>query len=94
MIAAEGILNIWWVWVCVALALGLLELFAPGAIFLGFGLAALAMAGVTALGLVSNPAALLALFAGLALVAWIILKFVFRRQSSGARVVTRDINEG
>ena len=36
---------------------------------------------------------LLALFAVLSLLAWIALKAVFRKQSSGARIVTHDINE-
>jgi hypothetical protein len=38
------------------------------------------------------PAAL-ALFTGLSLVAWIVLKRVFKSQSSGARRVTHDIND-
>ncbi|EEB86435.1 conserved hypothetical protein [Roseobacter sp. GAI101] len=37
---------------------------------------------------------LLALFAGLSLLCWIILRIVFKRQSSGARIVERDINDG
>lgn len=86
-------LSLWWVWICIALALGVVELLAPGFIFLGFGLGALAMAGVVLVVPGFNVPALLALFAVLSLMGWIILRLVFRRQSSGARVVTKDIND-
>lgn len=86
-------LTLWWVWICIALALGVLELLAPGFIFLGFAIGGLAMAGVVALFPATNVPALLAIFAILSLISWIILRVMFRRQSSGARIVTRDINE-
>lgn len=86
-------LTLWWVWICIALALGVLELLAPGFIFLGFALGALAMAGLVLILPAANVAGLLALFAILSLLGWIILRFAFRSQSSGARIVTRDINE-
>ncbi|KIN72186.1 hypothetical protein [Sulfitobacter guttiformis] len=89
-----SILQIWWVWLSAALALALIELIAPASIFLGFALGALAMAGIVAFGAITNTSALLALFAGLSLGAWIVLKLVFKSQSSGARIVKRDINEG
>lgn len=87
-------LSIWWVWICAALALGVVELLAPGYIFLGFALGALAMAVVVFVMPATNVPALLAMFAILSLIGWIILRILFRRQSSGARIVTRDINEG
>ena len=86
-------LTIWWVWVCAALAIGILELLAPGFIFLGFALAALAMAAIVSVVPFTNIPAMLALYAILSLVAWIGLRQVFRNQSSGARIVTNDINE-
>ena len=86
-------LSLWWVWVSVALALGVVELLAPGFIFLGFAIGALIMAGIVIVFAGINTPALLALFAVLSLVAWIGLRQVFRKQSSGARDVTRDINE-
>lgn len=88
-----GWLTLWWVWLCAALLLGVVELLLPGSIFLGFALGALAMALIVALFAPMNVASLLALFAVLSLLAWIGLRLVFRRQSSGARIVTRDINE-
>jgi len=90
----DGLLHIWWVWLCAALGLALVELMAPASVFLGFALGALAMSGIVALGLISNTSALLALFAGLSLVAWIVLKRVFKGQSSSARHIEHDINEG
>lgn len=86
-------LTLWWVWICIALALGVVELLAPGFIFLGFGLGALVMAAVVGLFSISNIPALLALFALLSLAGWILLKRLFRNQSSQARIVTDDINE-
>ena len=83
----------WWVWVSIALALGVVELLAPGFIFLGFAVGGLIMAAIVAFFTLSNVPALLALFAILSLIAWIVLKAAFRKQSSGARIVRRDINE-
>jgi len=89
----QDYLTVWWVWVCIALGVGILELLVPGFIFLGFALGALAMAGIVATVTLTNVPALLAIYAILSLVAWIALKAVFRKQSSGARVVTEDIND-
>jgi membrane protein implicated in regulation of membrane protease activity len=71
----------------------MIELLAPGFIFLGFAIAAVVMAGIVAMFAGINVPALLALFAVLSLIAWIGLRMVFRKQSSGARIVTRDIND-
>jgi membrane protein implicated in regulation of membrane protease activity len=89
-----GLLSLWWVWLCAALALGVVELLVPGTIFLGFSLGALVMAVIVAVFPAPSVAAMLALFAALSLGAWLVLRLVFRRQSSGARIVERDINEG
>lgn len=86
-------LSLWWVWICIGLALGVIELLAPGFIFLGFAIGALVMAAVVGLFTGISTPALLALFAVLSLIAWILLRMIFRTQSSGARIVTRDINE-
>ncbi|KEJ90282.1 NfeD family protein [Sulfitobacter donghicola] len=88
-----SLLTVWWVWLCAALALAVVEVIAPASIFLGFALGALGMVVVVAVSGITNTSALLALFAGLSLAAWIALKIAFKNQSSGARVVTKDINE-
>ncbi|WP_028956278.1 NfeD family protein [Sulfitobacter sp. 20_GPM-1509m] len=90
-----GLVGIWWVWLAVAIALGVVEVLLPGFIFLGFALGALVMAAIV--GLVTpaiGVAPAMALFAGLSLLAWIVLRLAFRRQSSGARRVLHDINDG
>lgn len=87
------LLTLWWMWICAALVLGVIELLLPGSIFLGFALGALAMAILLLVLPVTNIPALIALFAILSLFSWFMLRLVFRRQSSGARIVTRDINE-
>ncbi|NOR31858.1 MAG: hypothetical protein GQ539_12295 [Sulfitobacter sp.] len=87
-------LTLWWVWMSIALILGLIEILLPGNIFLGFALGALAMVPVVLLLPAASTSLLMAIFAGLSLLCWIILRAVFRRQSSGARIVTHDINEG
>ena len=87
-------LSLWWMWICIALALGVIELLVPGFIFLGFAIGALLMASIVAIFAGISVPALLALFAILSLIAWIALRMGFRKQSSGARIVTRDINEG
>ena len=85
--------QLWWVWLTAGVVLAILEVAVPGFIFLGFALGAVIMAGVVTLFPAIGTPALLAIFAILSLLAWIGLRMGFRKQSSGARVVTRDINE-
>lgn len=89
----DSLLHIWWVWLCAALALASIELVAPASIFLGFALGALCMAVLVAVTSIANTSALFAMFAALSLAAWVVLKLAFKSQSSGARIVTRDINQ-
>ncbi len=90
----EQIATTWWIWLCLSLVLALIELLVPATVFLGFALGALATAVLVAVLPVSNIPALLAMFALASLIAWLVLRLAFRRQSSGARIVKRDINEG
>ena len=89
-----GWLALWWVWICAALALGVLELLLPGYIFLGFAIGAMGMAVAVFVLPVAKVPALLAMFALLSLIGWIALRLLFRHRSGGPRIVTRDINEG
>ena len=87
-------LSIWWVWISVALVLGLVELLAPAFIFLGFSLAAVVMSALAGLGILpATVFATLALYAGMSLVAWIILRRVFKTPSGGVKTFVNDINE-
>ncbi len=89
----SALLSIWWLWIAIALALAIVELFSPGFLFLGFALGALATSAVVGFGWVASGSVLLAVFAGISLLAWIALRFAFRKQSSGAKIITRDIND-
>ena len=89
----EIYVNLWWAWLAAALALGILEILAPGFIFLGFAVGALVMAVVVAIVPVLSVPVALAVFAGLSLISWIVLRIAFKSQSSGARRVTHDIND-
>lgn len=90
----DTLVAIWWVWLAAALGLAVLEVLIPGFIFLGFAIGAVAMTLLVALfpTLMSAPMAI-AVFTGLSLVSWMVLRVVFRKQSSGARRVTHDIND-
>ena len=86
-------LSLWWVWLTAALLMGLAEVLLPGFIFLGFAIAAVLMAGIVTLAPALSGSALLAIFGGLAILCWIGLRLVFKKQSSGARIITKDIND-
>ena len=90
----DTLVAIWWVWLAAALGLAVLEVLIPGFIFLGFAIGAVAMAAIVAIAptAMSAPVAV-AVFTGLSLVSWMVLRVVFRKQSSGARRVTHDIND-
>ena len=88
----EMLVNTWWAWLTAALVLALIEILAPGFIFLGFALGALAMTGIVLLATFSVPVAL-ALFAGLSLLGWIALRLIFRNHRSAARFIEHDIND-
>lgn len=89
----DAFLGIWWAWMAAALVFGLIEVLAPGFIFLGFALGALVMGVLVGLGYAPSAAVLLAVFGGVSLLSWIGLKIAFRRQSSGAKVITEDVND-
>ena len=86
------------IWLAAALILGILEIVAPAWILLGFALAAGAVGALLALG--GAPAAFLAgslpvplaIFAGLALVMWLILRKAFRPRGQ-VKTFDRDIND-
>ena len=89
----EAFLNIWWLWIAIALIFGLIELFAPTFIFLGFALGALATGLVVLFANPGSSAGLMAIFAVLSLLGWLVLRVAFKKQTTGARVVTDDIND-
>jgi membrane protein implicated in regulation of membrane protease activity len=89
----DAFTGIWWVWIAAALVFGLIEVLAPGFIFLGFALGALATGLLVGLGYAPSASLLLAVFGGVSILAWVGLKLAFRRQSSGRKIITEDIND-
>jgi membrane protein implicated in regulation of membrane protease activity len=88
------LLTIWWVWLAAALVLAILEVLAPGFIFLGFAIGA-ALVGVALLGplqLLSVPMILL-VFAALSLIAWLVLRRVFALPKGQVKTFNHDIND-
>ena len=92
-----GWLALWWVWIALALVLGIVEILLPSFFFLGFSLGALLVGLLLALapGLMAglSQAAIIAVFAVLSLATWLVLRLVFRKQSSGSKIFTKDIND-
>ena len=85
--------NIWWAWLAAALALAILETLIPGYVFLGIAVGAALMALIVALPLTIGPSALIAIFAVLSLVAWLILRRSFRARNDQSRIIHEDINK-
>lgn len=86
--------TLWWAWMAGALVLGILEVLAPGFVFLGFAIGA---AGVALLLLITSfvPTlpVLALIFAGLSLVAWLVLRRFFALPKGQVRVIKGDIND-
>lgn len=86
--------TIWWIWLCAALGLAILETLVPGFIFLGFAIGA----AVMGLLILILPGTLglqvsLAVFAVLSLIAWGIMRRLFRTPDDQTRVIREDINK-
>ena len=93
MLGGVALWSLWWVWLAAALALGILEVLAPGFIFLGFAIGA-ALVGVLLLSpFAPGLPALLAIFAVLSLLAWLVLRRFFRAPGGDARRIETDIND-
>ena len=86
--------SLWWVWIAGALVLGIVEMLAPGFIFLGFaiGAAGVGLLQLLAPGALGLPALLLA-FAALSLVAWLILRRSFALPKGQVKTFDHDIND-
>lgn len=91
--AGVALWGLWWVWLAAALCLAILEVLAPGFIFLGFAAGAAVTALLVLLPIELGLAALLAIFAGLSLLAWLILRKLFKPADDQTRVIHDDINK-
>lgn len=87
-------ITIWWAWLAAALILAIVEMLAPGFIFLGFAIGA-ALVGLMLLGpiaLMSVPMILL-IFAALSLAAWLTLRRIFALPKGQVKTFDHDIND-
>ena len=86
--------SLWWVWLAAALILAIVEVLAPGFIFLGFAIG-VALTGLgIAVGLVGGSLPVLILVAAvLSLVAWLVLRRVVGLRKGQVKVWDRDVNE-
>lgn len=90
----DGIWTIWWAWVVAGFALGVLEVLAPGYIFLGFAVGAVGTGALVGLDVLGGSLAWLILaFAVLSLVAWGAMRAVFGVRRGQVKVWDRDIND-
>jgi len=85
--------SLWWVWMAAAIGLAILEVLAPGFIFLGFAIGAAAVGILVLLSPSMGLPVLLLIFASLSLVAWAILRRLFRAPDGGVRIVHEDVNK-
>lgn len=84
----------WWVWAIGAIVLLGLEVFAPGYIFLGFGVGAAIVAALLALGVFgTNLAVIVLAFAVLSLLAWFGMRQLFGVRKGQVKKWDTDIND-
>ncbi len=84
---------LWWVWVAISVAVGILEIIVPVNVFLGFSGGALVTAMAVALGVDLGLGGTLLLFAVVSGLCVLILRLSLGSHRGSARVVERDINE-
>ncbi|SMX46170.1 NfeD family protein [Actibacterium lipolyticum] len=84
---------LWWVWLAGAVVLAILEVLAPGFVFLGFAIGAAATGGLLALGLTPHWATLALIFALVSLAAWFALRKVFGLKGGQVKTFDTDIND-
>lgn len=89
-----AIWTLWWVWGAAALVLAILEVLAPGFVFLGFAAGAAAV-GLLLLvpGLSLSLPLLLLIFAALSLAAWLAMRRAFALPGEKPRTFDHDIND-
>lgn len=86
--------NVWWVWIVVGFSLGVLEILAPGYIFLGFAIGAVVTGGLLGLGVLGGSLPLLlVVFALLSLAAWFVLRRVVGVAPGQEKIWHKDIND-
>lgn len=83
-----------WVWVVAGIALAVLEVLAPGYIFLGFAAGAMVTGILVWLGVLGSGWPILAfVFAVVSLVSWWALRRIFGLPNGQVKIWDRDIND-
>lgn len=91
--------DVWWLWAAAALVLGIVELLAPGFIFLGFAIGAGVVALLLLFGgpgvavITSSLPFLLVVFAVVSIIAWLVLRRVVGVRKNQVKTFDHDINE-
>ncbi|MCC5973789.1 MAG: hypothetical protein JJT81_07015 [Rubellimicrobium sp.] len=86
-------LSLWWFWLAAALVLAIVEVLVPALVFMGFAVGAGVLGLLMLLGLIQPaPVATVVWFAALSLLAYVVLRTVFRGKDS-VKVIKRDIND-
>ncbi len=86
--------NVWWVWIVAGFALGVLEILAPGYIFLGFAMGAVLTGVLLGFGILGGSLPLvLLIFAVLSLVTRLILRRMVGVTEGQAKIWHKDIND-
>lgn len=85
--------EIWWAWVAAGVGLAILEVLAPGFVFLGFAIGAIVVGVMIGLGLVLALAWALLVFAIVSVIAWVVLRQIFGIRHGQKKTFDHDINE-
>ena len=85
--------SVWWAWIGGAIALVILEILAPGYIFLGFAIGATAVGVLLALGASLSLPILLVIFGAVSLASWLVLSMAFGVRKGQTKTWDTDINE-
>lgn len=88
------VLHLWWIWLAIGICLAIVEILAPGFIFLGFAIGAVIVAGLIAIlpaQSISLPMILL-IFSILSLCAWLVLRRSFKSPKGQVKTFEHDIN--
>lgn len=85
--------SVWWAWIGGAIALVILEILAPGYIFLGFAIGATAVGVLLALGASVGLPMLLVIFGAVSLGSWLGLRAAFGVRKGQTKKWDTDINE-
>lgn len=84
---------LWWVWMAAAVGLAILEVLAPGFVFLGFAAGAAVTGALLALGISPSGPVLALIFALVSLVAWLVLRKLFALKGGSVKTYDHDIND-